>query len=139
MNKIKLFILILSSSILFTACVKKEKPDEVVVKEYLEVEAICKEDKKNVKVLFEGYLAHIFNKTKKSGFRHGNVTYKNIVGKSDENYIHPSKVKFSKIPAETFRKSSMNLTGLSYSSINRDVFKTNCNIKVIKRLNHKPK
>lgn len=138
MFKTKIFILIFSSSILFTACVKKEKVDEIVVKEYLEVEAICTEDKKDVKVLFNGYLAHIYNKTKKNGFRHGNVSYKKIISKTDENYIHPSKVKFSKILTSTFAKSSINLDGLSYSSINRDVVKTNCEIKVLKRLNHKP-
>jgi len=138
MRHVKQFTFIVIISILFIACTKKEKQDVTIVNEYLEVEAICIQNNNNIKVLFTGYLAHIYNKTRNSGFRHGNITYQKIVNKTDENYIHPSKVKFSKISEATFKKSSMNLVGLSYSSINRDVFKTNCEVNVLKRLNHKP-
>lgn len=139
MHYIKQCIFTVIISILFIACTKKEKQEEIVVNEYLEVEAICIQNNNNIKVLFTGYLAHIYNKTQNSGFRHGNLTYNKTINNTDKNYSHPSKVKFSKIPAKTFSKSHMNLTGLSYSSINRDVFKTNCEVKVIKRLDHLPK
>jgi len=139
MHKIILFIFTLLISALFTACAKKEKQDEIVVKEYLEVQAVCIQQNSDIKVLFDGYLASIYNKTKQSEFRHGTVSYKKTVSTTKENFIAPSKIKFSKIKPETFAKPFIQLEGLSYSSINRDVFKTSCKIKVLKRLDHQPK
>lgn len=139
MHRIKLFLLIFCTSLLFISCSKKEKQDEVLVKEYLEVEAVCIQNDTNKEVLFSGYLAHIYNKTQKHSFRHGIVTYKETVSKTNKDFVTPSKVTFSKIPPKLFAQSNISLSGLSYSSVNRDVFKTSCDVRVIKRLNHKPK
>ena len=139
MQQFKLFILIFSTSLLFTACTKKENQDEIVVKEYLEVEALCTENTREEKVLFSGYLAYIYNKTKKSGFRHGLVTYVKTLNQTDKNYVYPSEVKFSQIKASSFKQSNIKLTGLSHRASNRDVFKANCDLKVLKRYDYWPK
>jgi hypothetical protein len=81
MSKIKLYILFLFISILFISCAKKEKYDNMVAKEYLEVNAICSEKQRDEKILFQGYLAHIYNQTQKRGFRHGTVTFKKMIAK----------------------------------------------------------
>ena len=139
MHKITIIIFTLCLSLLFTACAKKEKQDEIVVKEYLEVQAVCIQQNSDIKVLFDGYLAYVYNKTKQNGFRHGTVTFKKIVTNTNKEFTAPSKVKFSKIKPETFAQPFILLDGLSHSSINRDVFKTSCEIKVLKRLDHQPK
>jgi len=139
MHKIKLFILIFSTSLLFTACTKKEKPDEIVIKKYLEVEAVCTENNRNEKGLYKGYLAYVYNQTQQSGFRHGSVKYERSLNPTQDNYQVPSGVKFTKIKEQTFNQETMKLAGLSNRDSNRDVFKTICNITVVKRLDHPPK
>ncbi len=139
MYKIKLLLFLAFFSLILTSCTKKEKLDEVTVKEYLQVKAICTQYNKKEKVLFEGYLAHIYNKTQQSDFRHGTVKYIKPLTKTGDTFVPPSKVSFSKISAKTFTQSFIKTEGLSYNKENRDVFKTFCEITVLKRANHEPK
>ena len=123
----------------FTACTKKGKQDEFIIKGYLEVEAVCIESIGKEEVMFTGFLVDVYNKTQNSGFRHGTVSYKKTLTPTNSDYQPASEVKFSQIPSEIFSQSAMQLNGLSSRSTNRDVFKTSCDIRVLKRLNHQPK
>lgn len=139
MNQIKLLLLTLCTSLVFTACSKKESPDEIKVQGYLEIEAVCTESIRSEKNFFTGYLVDIYNATQNTGFIHGTVTYQKTLTQTNSDYVAPSKVTFSKITAEEFGQSAMILSGLSHRSTNRDVYKSTCDIKVLKRLKDAPK
>lgn len=139
MNKTsRLSLFTLCIVLFFAACTKKEKQDEVSIKGYLEVEAVCIESIRSEEILFTGYLVDVYNKTQNSGFRHGTVSYKKTLTQTNKDYVAPSQVKFSKITPAVFSQQAMHISGLSYRENNRDVFKANCDIKVLKRLKHQP-